>query len=382
MRILHLADLHIGKIFHDVYLTDDQVHILDQIVAIAKDRNVDIVAITGDIYDRSMPPVQATVVMDEFLTRLVELGIRVILTPGNHDSAERLAFGGRLLCSRGLHIAPGLPDCIAPVVLEDRHGPVTFFPLPYIEPLLLKKSLDDPDIDSFDSALQSVMRSLAPCNTRTVCLAHCFTQGGITSESERPLSIGGSSLVTPDHFSRFNLTLLGHLHRPQRISDTIYYAGSPLKYSFSESDHQKQVAIYDLAADGSFIRETTPLTPLRDLRIIQGELEELLSAASSDQGRNDYLWITLTNRGVLFDYAAKIRDSYPNVLTITRTAYQTDRTGEALIEIRNRSDQEIVAAFFRHVIGEDLTAAEAVLMETILAETATGQSGKILHETP
>ncbi len=382
MRILHLADLHIGKIVHDVYLTDDQVHILDQIIAIAKEGNVDIVAITGDIYDRSMPPVQATVVMDEFLTRLVELGIRVILTPGNHDSAERLAFGGRLLCSRGLHIAPGLPGCIVPVVLEDRHGPVTLFPLPYIEPLLLKKSLDDPDIDSFDSALQSVTRSLAPCNTRTVCLAHCFTQGGITSESERPLSIGGSSLVTPDHFSRFNLTLLGHLHRPQRISDTIYYAGSPLKYSFSESDHQKQAAIYDLAADGSFIRETTPLTPLRDLRIIQGELEELLSAASSDQSRNDYLWITLTNRGALFDYAAKIRDRYPNVLTITRTAYQTDRTGEALIEIRNRSDQEIVAAFFRHVIGEDLTAAEAVLMETILAEAATGQSGKTLHETP
>ena len=375
MRILHLADLHIGKVFHDVQMTDDQAYILDQIIGIVKQEKVDLVAITGDVYDRLVPPVQATVLMDDFLTRLIDSGVKVILTPGNHDSAQRLAFGGRLVRSCGLHIAPALPGAIMPVTLFDSHGEITFIPLPYIEPLLLRKSLDDPDIDSFDSALDAVMQSLPLCSGRTVCLAHCFTQGGVTSESERPLSIGGSSLVETGHFSRFNLTLLGHLHRPQKINETVFYAGSPLKYSFSESEHQKQVAIYEVAADGTFSRECILLEPLRELRIIRGELAALLAAAASDPGRDDYLWVELTNRGALFDYAAEIRSCYPNVLNITRTACQSGGSGERAIEIRTKNDREIVASFFRHVTGEDLNPAEAGLMDELLTEMATEQAG-------
>src|SRR6185369_15331560 len=265
MRILHLADLHLGKIFHDVHLTDDQAYILEQIVAITRDNKVDVVAISGDVYDRSVPPVQATVVMDEFLSRLlIDLEVRVILAPGNHDSAERLAFAGRLVRQRGLYISPALPGCVLPVQLEDQHGPVTFYPIPYVEPFMLRKSLDDPEISDFDDALARVISSLPPNSERSVCLAHCFTQGGETSESERPLSIGGSSMVEASHFQRFDLTLLGHLHRPQKIGEKIFYAGSPLKYSFSETSHTKQVSIYDLAADGSFTREAIPLVPLHE----------------------------------------------------------------------------------------------------------------------
>lgn len=371
MRILHLADLHIGKIFHDLHMTDDQAHILDRIVGIVRDNKVDVVAISGDLYDRSVPPVQATVVMDDFLTRLLlELGVTVIITPGNHDSAERLSFGGRLVRSQGLYIAAGLTSPVETVRLSDEYGPVTFVPLPYIEPLLVRKTVNDPEVEGFDGAYRAVLNSLGALDGRTVCLAHCFALGGAPCESERPLSIGGSGLVDPSCFASFSLTLLGHLHRPQQITDTVFYAGSPLKYSFSEVDHRKQAAIYDLAADGSFTREVIPLAPLREVRVIRGTLAEILAGADHDPCRDDYVWADLTDRGALFDYAASIRACYPNVLSITRSEFQRERDTDEPIEIRSRSDQEIVASFFRHVTGEGLDAAESRLMEEVLQETA------------
>lgn len=375
MRILHLADLHLGKIFHDVHLTDDQAHILDQITRFAIEGRVDVVAVTGDVYDRSVPPVQATVVMDDFLIRLVDAGIRVIMTPGNHDSAERVSFGSRLMSSRGLFIAPGLPAPVQPVVLEDAHGAVTFYPLPYIDPLSLKRTLDDPDITDFDAAMGRVTVALAPLQGRTVCLAHCFCLGGAASESERPLSVGGSSLVDSSRFEPFSLTLLGHLHRPQKITGTVYYAGSPLAYSFSEAPHEKSVAIYDMAADGTFSREIIPLSPLRRVRTVSATLDEVLSGAGEDPGRDDYLWVELTDRGALFDYASRIRAVYPNVLNITRSAYQLQGAGEGGVMVRGRSESEIIASFFRHVTGEDLAPEESALMDAVISEVIIAREG-------
>lgn len=369
MRILHLADLHLGKILHDLHLTADQAHILDQIVAIAVAERVEVVAICGDLYDRSVPPVQATVVMDDFLSRLLlEHGIPVIITPGNHDSAERLAFASRLLRARGLHITAGIAAGVQPVLLHDATGPVTFWPLPFIEPLALRRQLDDLEIDDYDTALQRTIDALPLAAGRNVCLAHCFTGGGEGSESERPLAIGGSSFVDPSRFARFDLTLLGHLHRAQRIGERIFYAGSPLQYAFSEAGQRKVATIFELAADGTFSRETLELVPLRKLRMVQGGLAQLLAAAESDPGREDYLWIELTDRGALFDYAAKLRSVYPNVLNITRSAYEQDGAGEGTITVRNRSEEEIVAAFFAHVTGEGLNPAEEAVLRGILDE--------------
>ena len=378
MRILHLADLHLGKIFHDVHLTEDQSHILEQIVGIVRDNKVDVVAISGDVYDRSVPPVQATVVMDEFLSRLlIDLQVKVILAPGNHDSPERLAFAGRLVCQQGLHIAPANLGSVVPIQLEDKHGTVTFYPIPYIEPLMLRKNMDDQEIIDFDDAMAKVLGTLEPNLGRSVCLAHCFTQGGETCESERPLSIGGSSMIQTSHFQRFDLTLLGHLHRSQQISEKVFYSGSPLKYSFSEVTHTKQVAIYDMGANGSFTRETVPLVPLREVRIIKGELAEILSEADQNPGRYDYLWVELTDRGALFDYSAKIRAVYPNVLNITRSEYQREGGSENAIELRNKSEAEIVSSFFQHVTGQGLNQAEQAVMQTVLDEMIRGTEGGV-----
>ena len=377
MRILHLADLHLGKIIFDLHLTVDQQHILEQIVAIAVREKVDVVVISGDLYDRSIPPVQATMVMDDFLSRLlIDHGIKVIITPGNHDSAERLAFASRLLKDQGLHIAAAMSEGIAPVILYDDVGPVTFWPLPYVDPLALKRHLGDLEIDDFDTALQRVVSALPLAPGRNLCLAHCFTGGGEASESERPLTIGNSSLVDPAHFASFDLTLLGHLHRPQQISAKVFYAGSPLKYSFSETGQSKAVAIFDLAADGTFTRTLVDLVPLREMRTLSGELTEILAAAANDPGADDYLWIELTDRGALFDYAAKLRAAYPNLLNITRTAYAGNATTSDAIVVRNKSESEIVSAFFNHVSSNGLNSSEESVLAEVLNDLLRQENGE------
>jgi len=377
MRILHLADLHLGKIIFDLHLTVDQQHILEQIVSIAVREKVDVVVISGDLYDRSIPPVQATMVMDDFLSRLlIDHGIKVIITPGNHDSAERLAFASRLLKDQGLYIAAGMSEGIAPVILHDAAGPVTFWPLPYVDPLTLKRHLGDLEIDDFDTALQRVVSALPLAPGRNLCLAHCFTGGGEASESERPLTIGNSSLVDPAHFDPFELTLLGHLHRPQQISAKVFYAGSPLKYSFSEAGQSKTVAIFDLAADGSFTRTLVDLVPLREMRSLSGELAEILAAAATDPGADDYLWIELTDRGALFDYAVKLRAAYPNLLNITRTAYAGNGSSGDAIVVRNKSESEIVSAFFHHVSSNGLCSVEESVLAEVLNDLLRQENGE------
>lgn len=379
MRILHLADLHLGKLVHEVAMTEDQAHVLAQILDIARDGRADVVAISGDVYDRAIPPVAATSLMDEFLSRLVlDLGARVVVTPGNHDSAERLAFGGRLLRARGLFIAPGLPGDIVPVTIEDASGPVTFLPLPYITPLMLKNSEDDLPTGDFDEALGRVLATLPELPGRSVCLAHCFARGGAPSDSERPLSVasvGGADQVDPARFGRFSLTLLGHLHGPQRVAATAFYAGSPLKYSFSEAAQKKSVALYDLAPDGSFTRELVPLTPRHDLRRISGALDELLARADADPARDDYLDIELTDRGALFDYAAKLRRAYPNVLNITRAAYGVEAGGGG-IDLRGKTEMEIARAFYTHVGGGELTDEETAVLRGVLDEMLRADAGE------
>ncbi len=372
MRILHLADLHLGKLVHEVAMTEDQRHILGRILDIAKDARVQVVAISGDVYDRAIPPVAATSLMDEFLSRLVlDLGARVVVTPGNHDSAERLAFGGRLLRARGLHIAPGLPGDIVPVTIEDAAGPVTFYPLPYVTPLMLKNSADDLPSGDFDEALGRVLATLPGHPGRSVCLAHCFARGGAPSDSERPLSVasvGGADQVDPARFGRFSLTLLGHLHGPQKVAANAFYAGSPLKYSFSEAAQKKSVALYDLAADGSFTRELVPLTPRHDLRRISGALDELIARADADPARDDYLDIELTDRGALFDSATKLRRAYPNVLNISRSEYGETGAEGGGIDLRGKTEWEIARAFYAHVGGGELTNDEAAVLRGVLDE--------------
>ncbi len=298
MRILHTSDWHLGRQFHNVSLLADQQHVLDQIVEIVQQRQVDVVLVAGDIYDRSVPPAAAVELLDETVNRICQdLQTPMILIAGNHDGPDRLAFGARQLAPAGLHIVGPLWQKPQPILLSAADGDVAFYPIPYADPATVRNQLGV-EVASHDQAMAQLLRlireDLQP-DRPSVLIGHCFLAGGEVCESERPLSIGGADQIASDHFKGFNYVALGHLHGPQqRGAEQIRYSGSPLKYSFSEEQQQKSVTLVELDSTGGVAVETIPLTPLRDMRVLEGCLEQLLLAGKSDPHQDDYLLVRLT----------------------------------------------------------------------------------------
>lgn len=372
MKILHLADLHLGKLLFDVHLTEDQRHVLEQAKAIVRDKDIDVVAISGDVYDRAIPPVEAVALLDDFLVDLVADGkTSVVIIPGNHDGPERLSFGRRLFGEKKIHIASGKAT-IDPVVIEDAHGPVTFYPVPYLSPYDLRESIDEVTVDSFTAVFQTLFDALpTPPTGRTVCIAHCYAAGGIKNDDseERPMAIGGSEVTDPSVFKPFSLSLLGHLHRSQKVTDAVWYAGSPLPYSFSDDSAKKHFSVIELDASGKVTRDTIPISPLRALRSISGTLDQILDGAATDSAKDDYLSVTLTDRGALFDVGRKIRVVYPNALHILRRPDGGEGEGDIpdAAVARNRPDRDVVSEFFKYV-SDGLSAEEQVVVDEVLGE--------------
>jgi len=364
MRILHTSDWHLGRLLHGLHMTEDQAYVLEQVVELAGDTRPDVVILAGDIYDRAVPPPDAVTLLDHVLSRLVlEVGVRVILTSGNHDSPDRLEFGSSIMEGPGLHISARLKGDIHPVIIEDDDGPVYFYPLPYAEPALARARLGLETISDHQTAMDALVgriRESRPRDVRSVLIAHAFVAGGTESESERPLSVGGAGTVEASCFEGFDYVALGHLHRPQRAGDKrIQYSGSLLKYSFSETNQEKSVKLIDLDGSGRCDVETLPLTPRHDVRTISGYLEDLLSNPEKGPGREDYLSVTLLDTGALYDPIGKLREVYPNVLHITpRTQQAKDRAGRSAIDHRKMTDNELFAAFYLEVTGEALTAEQ------------------------
>ncbi|MFC4158761.1 exonuclease SbcCD subunit D [Chitinimonas lacunae] len=323
MKMIHSADWHLGRVYHGVSLLDDQRYLLDQFVDLVRDEKPDVVLIAGDVYDRSVPPAEAVRLLDEVLTRIV-IGLRVpvVMIAGNHDGPDRLGFGARLLEAAGLTVRGGVDATVAPVVLADRHGEVAIYPLPYAEPALLRRQFGDVSLADHQRAIAAQLdriRAQHEPGRRSVVLAHAFVAGGAESESERPLSVGGSGAVGPEVFAGFDYVALGHLHRCQSVgSEPIHYSGSLLKYSFSEVDQVKSVSVVELDGTGALALRRVQLSPRRDLRVISGSLSELLARAATDPGRDDYLLARLDDTGALLDAMGRLRAAYPNALAIER----------------------------------------------------------------
>lgn len=373
MRILHTSDWHLGRIFHGVHLTDDQAHLLDQLVRLVGEEKPQAVIISGDIYDRSVPPTEAVKLLDEVLSRLLlDCRAPVILIPGNHDSPERLGFGTRLLARQGLHIAGDPGGEPSPVVIHDQHGPVYIYPVPYSDPAVVRERTGDPEVHDHDRAAAAVIGRLSaglPAGARSVLVAHAFVAGGEESESERPLSVGGAGTVSPAHFSPFSYVALGHLHRPQCTGgDHIRYSGSLMKYSFSETAHRKSVTLAEIDRNGKTATREFSLSPRRDVRCVEGLLEDLLSGPRGGESREDYIRVTLKDQGAILDAMGKLRGVYPNVLHIERRflAAAGDLRGPG--DHRNLSEADLFSSFFEQVAGEPLTAGQA----EIFADTVEG----------
>ena len=345
MKLIHLSDLHIGKRVNEVSMLEDQEYILLQILQIIDDENADAVLIAGDVYDKSVPSAEAVTLFDDFLCRLAKRKIPVLIISGNHDSPERLAFGNRLLELGGIHISPVYDGKVQSVTLTDVHGEVVFWLLPFIKPAHVKRFYPDAMIENYTDACRVAVEKMGVDPTkRNVLLTHQFVTGSVTCESEE-ISVGGSDNVDASVFEDFDYVALGHIHGPQNIgSHRIRYCGTPLKYSFSESNHHKSVTVVHLGAKGELQLQLRPLTPKHDLRQIRGTFGEVTEKSFyAGTATDDYLHIILTDEEDVPEATGKLRLIYPNLMKLS---YDNTRTrGNQLIDgaqdVRRKSPLEL-----------------------------------------
>lgn len=375
MKFLHLADLHLGKRVNGFSMLEDQAHILRQILAILDDEQPDGVLIAGDVYDKSVPSVEAVELLDGFLTELRARGVPVLLISGNHDSPERLAFGGRVMDSCGIHISPVYDGALAPVTLHDAFGPVHVWLLPFVKPAHVRRWFPDADIESYtDAVAEAVAHMDIDTAARNVLVTHQFVTGGARSGSEE-LSVGGTDNVDSGVFAPFDYVALGHLHGAQHIGrETIRYAGSPLKYSFSEARQHKSVTVVTLGEKGNVQVRTAALTPLRELREIRGSYDELTARSFYEHTtyRSDYLHLILTDEQDVFDAMSRLRTIYPYLMTLDYDNARTRAAGGMSVpaETERRTPLELFEALYTRQNHQPMSEVQrayiAQLMEQIM----------------
>lgn len=379
MKLLHIADLHIGKRLNEFNLIDDQRYILEQILAITKDENPDGVLIAGDVYDKSQPSAEAVELLDWFLTSLTELGCRVFMISGNHDSPERLGFGSQIMKRNGLYIAGVFDGSMKKIMLEDEHGVVNIYLLPFIKPAMVRPYFEE-QIDSYDEAVRKVISAEnIDTDQRNVLVAHQFVVKGSQlpeqSESEYP-SVGGLNYVDASAFKNFDYVALGHLHRSQSVdSGRGYYAGSPLKYSVSEAVNHKSVLIIELAGkESEIIKRRVKLTPKRDVLKIKGYIDDVLNAAR-EQGQvsQDFVHVTLTDDDDIFDPLGQLRQVYPNLIGIdfenSRTELQSSSSQIAAAkELETLTPLDLFVAFYQLQNNKEMNSEQLELMKELFDE--------------
>ena len=380
MKIIHTGDWHIGKLVHGVHMTDDQKHILKQLVEIIEKEKPQVLVIAGDIYDRSIPPVEAVELLDETLSDIIlKQDISIIAIAGNHDSPDRLGFASKILTDRGLHIRGNISGEINPVRVEDQYGWVDFYPVPFAEPAVIREVYGNHEIRTHDHAMKAVLGRIVDnmdSDSRNVCISHAFVMGAEvleTSESERPLSIGGSEYVNVDYYEDFDYVALGHLHRPQKVKhEKIRYSGSLLKYSFSEARQKKSITIVDMDRQGNIEYELRELKPLRDLRIIKGDLKSLMDRQIYSLGNtDDYIMASLTDRGELMDPIGRLRAIYPNILRLEREQFDReageDKTS-AGDEFSQKNPVELFCEFYENMSGEEFDGDKQEIVTNVYEE--------------
>lgn len=379
MKILHTGDWHLGKIVNQVYMTEDQEYILEELCKILDEEKPDVIIISGDIYDRAVPPVEAVELLDNVLSKiLLEKHVPIIATAGNHDSPDRIAFGSNILQNNGLYIEGKLKRELRKVVLKDELGPVNFYLLPYAHPMEVRSLFEKEEVHSHNDAMRVIVESIkenVDYDERNVVVCHGYISGLVElerSESERPLSIGGTEYVEASIFKDFEYTALGHLHGAQKVTgDSIRYAGSLLKYSFSEVKQNKSVALVELGAKGTTpIVTLKPLKPLREMRIIKGELKQLIDAAQiEDSICQDYIKAIVTDQGELIDPMSKLRIVYPNILELIRedkNKKNSETKTSAGEGYKNKTKIELFESFYESISGTEYTEdKKAVVLEVI-----------------
>lgn len=376
MKFLHLADLHIGKVVNGFSMLEDQEEALKQITELAVEKEVDAVLLAGDVYDRPIPPAEAVELLDTFLTGLVQRRIAVLVIAGNHDSGVRLQFAEQILEREGVWIAGDISSPLKKVTLRDSYGEVAFFLLPFFRPAELRGIFGEAPETTQEGIRLLLEQEKMEGPERKVLAAHCFvTAGGQSpelSDSETSVRVGGVDAVETSVFADFDYVALGHLHKPQQMgSGQVRYAGSPLKYSFSEVHHQKSVTLVELLEKGEVQVEQLPLKPLHDMRKVKGELSALLSPEAAEAAdREDYLCAVLTNEEELIDPIGSLRKVYPNVMQILLEKNERISGSEEqlLPERGQKSMLELYREFFVRAAGRPLDEEREELVRRVLTE--------------
>ena len=327
MKFFHISDLHLGKRVNEFSMIENQSDILDKIVALAKENKPDAVLIAGDVYDKSMPAVEAVLLLDNFLVRLNEVNIAVFMISGNHDSAERVAFGADLLRHSDVHIVQSYDGQIKPITLNDEFGVINIWMAPYLKPSLVRGYFPEMTIDTYSSAVCAALGNIElNAKERNLLIAHQFVTGAKPSEGSEELSVGGSDNIDGSLFNEFDYVALGHIHRPQNIKrETMRYCGTPLKYSLSEIDQQKSVTVVEMKNKGELQISQLLLLPLHEMREIRGNYDKLMYRGFYEgvDTENDYFHIVLTDEYDEIDALAKLRNVYKNIISFR---YDNKRT--------------------------------------------------------
>lgn len=373
---MHLADLHLGKRVNGFSMMEDQEYILNRILEIMEEEQPDGLLIAGDVYDKTIPPAEAVRRMDDFLTAVAAKHVPVFLISGNHDSAERVAFGHQLMQGSGIWISPVYDGTIRHHTLEDRWGEVNIYLIPFLRPSVVRSFFPDVEIEDYTDALRTIIENLqVDTSRRNVVLAHQFvTAAGAlpeTCDSEQ-LSVGGLDRVDGSVFSPFDYTALGHLHGPQRVgSETIRYAGSPLKYSFSELHQKKSVTVVELRAKGETEIRQIPLQPRREMIELRGTFEEILAEArQKGEPQTDYYHMILTDETDVVDALSRLREYYPNIMLLDYDNRRTrsQKEVEQLDRVEERTPGELFAALYEQQNGQEMDSDRKEYLDGLIRE--------------
>ena len=359
MKFVHLSDLHIGKRVNEFSMVEDQRYILSRIIDIIDEIQPDGVIIAGDVYDKTTPSEDAVRLMNDFICNLADRNMKTFIISGNHDSAERLAFASQLIGRSGIYISPVYNGETVKYTLSDEYGRVNVYLLPFIKPAIVRRYFPDTEILSYTDAVKAAVDSMqVDVSQRNIIVAHQFVTGAITSDSEE-ISVGGSDNVNAAVFDCFDYVALGHIHGPQKMTKaTVRYCGTPLKYSFSETNHKKSVTVVEMGEKGDVKISAVPLRPLHDMRIIRGSYDEITLRANYENTRtDDYVQVVLTDEEDVPDAISRLRVIYPNIMQLKydnrRTAVNMEIGGAQSVE--SRSPLELFAEFYRLQNNQPMT---------------------------
>ena len=378
MKFLHISDLHIGKKFRETDFTDDQIHILNEILEIVDDIKPDGILIAGDIYDRSVPTAAAVNIFDDFLTRLDMKKIKIFIISGNHDSPERLNFGKEIMSKSGIHIAGTFRGKMDKISMEDKFGSINIYLLPFVKPSVVSYFFKEEETDTYEKAVKAVIEAAQiDQSQRNILVAHQFvTNQGVEPEKSDSelLSVGGLDNIDVSVFDAFDYVALGHIHGPQRIGrETVRYCGTPLKYSFSEANHKKSVTCLEITDKNQVSVTGIPLHPVRDMRIIKDKLDNLLKEETyTGKNREDYIHAIITDEEDIYDPIGKLRTVYPNILILEKEnaksrVNENSRTS-ASGDVASRSPMDLFEEFYKNQNNVELNETQRKIMQDIFME--------------